>query len=82
MEKEKLAFRSDIEGKAHILSCLYGASEHIARVAVEGCAVIPVNIAYQTGNLALFGMPWENYEAVVIGTQIHIRLLNSHKALD
>ena len=80
LEQEKFAFRTDIEGVTHIGGFFNHLFQNISRIAEErGFAVRTVDIADQAGNSVF---PRQNDERIVIGAQIHIGLVDTHKALN
>ena len=81
MEQEELQLRPDVEFIAHLAGALQHAFEHIAGVALKGPAISGINVADQAGDLSLLA-PGQDTEAVRIGIEAHIALLDAGKALD
>ena len=83
IEQEELAFRPHIEsGKAHLLRLAEHLLEQAAGIALKGGAVRLVHVADQAGRPFPLPIPWEDDEAVEIGIEIHVALLDPDKSLD
>ena len=82
VEQEKLALRSNVEHVPHLLRPLHGALQHIARVPDKGLLIHAVHVADQARHLALLRPPGEYLKGVQVGIQVHVGLVDPHKALD
>ena len=81
MEEEELQLRPDVEVKAHGLGVGEHAAQHVARAAGKGRAVGGVHVADQARDAALVA-PGQDAEAVGIGVEAHVALLDAGEALD
>ena len=82
MQQKKFTFRANIEAVPH-LGCLIDLLlEYHAGCPCKRCSVRIVHVTDNAGYLALLWPPWENRKGVQIRIQIHVGLLDAHKALD
>ena len=82
VEQEKLALRANVEHVPHLLRPLHGALQHKTRVPDKGLLIHAVHVADQARHLALLGPPGEYLKGVQVGIQVHVGLVDPHKALD
>ena len=82
VEQEEFALRPHVEAVSHVRRILDRFAQDVARVPFKRRAVRLVDVADQPGNLPVPGVPGQDDKGVQIRPEIHIGLLNTHKALD
>ena len=83
LEQEELRLGAHIEAvKAHGVGLLDHSLEHIPGVAHEGGAVGVVHVADEPGHLAVAGPPGEDAEALEVGIEVLVGLVDADEALD
>ena len=82
LEQEKLQLRPHVEGIAHALRPLDHLLQNAPGIAHEGRAVRIVDVADQTGHLAVLGPPGQDGEGIQVRPQVLVGLLNADKALN
>ena len=83
LKQEKFRLGSHVKGVVpHGLGPLQNPLQHAPRVTYKGGTVRVVHIADQPGHLGLLRLPGENDEAVQVGIQVLVGLVDADKALD
>ena len=83
LEQEKFRLRAYVEGVvAHGLRPLQHALQHAPGITHKGGAVRVVHVADQPRHLGVLGLPGEDHEAVQIGIEVLVGLVDADKSLD
>ena len=82
VEEEKFALRAYIKGITHVGRLLQRFAQDIARIALKRLSILFVYVADQARNLSVLRMPRQQAERVEIWPQIHVGLLDAHKAFN
>ena len=82
VEQEEFTLRPHLEGISHGLCPGHGLPQHITGITRKGRAVRIVHVADQAGHLSLLGTPGKYLKGIKIRIEVHIGLINPHKALD
>ena len=82
LEVEVLELGANVHGIAHARGLGKHATQHVARVAIEGLALGRENVAEHACHAIVLGAPRQHLERARVGKGNHVGLCGTREALD